>query len=131
VTHQAGRNEIGEVTHCRQCAVNRLALQHQPRDRLVGKRLVPCGLVAIERHNVGDLIREHRRYRRIECAARPTANNTCREFVAAYHPLEGGVSRDVSDPQRQRDLVALRPTGKALAVPALGELCEQDMHRGR
>ena len=52
-----------------------------------------------------------------------------RELVTAQHALEGGVSSDVNDANRQRDLVALRTTGLALAVPTLRDVIEQSPYR--
>ena len=65
---------------------------------------------------------------RVTCAL---ADHLCSELVAAQHALEGGVASDVNDAHRQRDLVPLRTTGLALAVPALGDVTEQRPHGPR
>ena len=129
VAHEVRGGEVGEVAHRRECAVDRLAVQRQPRTRLARERLFPRRPISIEREDLRRFVREPRGDRRIERAACSLAHDTRGELVTAKHALEGGVSRHVSDPHRQRDLVVADETGFALAIPTLGEMREQRLNR--
>jgi hypothetical protein len=63
---------------------------------------------------------------RTSCAL---ADEVHRALRAAQQTLEGGVSRDVDDPHRQRDLLTLRAPKGPPAVPALREVGQQSRHR--
>ena len=75
--------------------------------------------------NPGRVISEGRDNFGIERVPRTTADHRCCMLGATEHPLEGGVSGHVNDPHRQRYLVAPRTTWLTLAVPTLGDVCEQ------
>jgi hypothetical protein len=42
MTDEVRRRQVGEVADCGQRPLGRFAVQHQPRARLAGKRLVPA-----------------------------------------------------------------------------------------
>jgi hypothetical protein len=125
VTDEVGRGEIGEVPHRRESAVDRLAPQDQRRRRLTGERFVPRGCIGLEGEDLRGLTREQPSDGGVEGAPRSLADDARSPFPAAQHVLEGRVSSDVNDPQRQRDLVAFQAARFALAVPALGEMHPQ------
>jgi hypothetical protein len=65
---------------------------------------------------------------RVERTAAALANRARGFLGTRQHALEGGVHGDLSDPDRQRHLVALRPAQHPLAVPALNEVRERVGH---
>jgi hypothetical protein len=52
------------------------------------------------------------------------------EHLASEHALESGVHRDVDDPHRQRELLALRAAERSMAVPALQQVGEEPRTAG-
>ena len=93
--------------------------------RLECERFVHAKGIGIEREDARSLVGKEGGNRRIERVTRPLADDAGGGLITAQHALEGGVASDVDDAHGQRDLVLLRPTGLALAVPALGDVAEQ------
>jgi hypothetical protein len=124
------RGKIGEVAHRRESAVDRLTPKRHRRARLAGENVLPYRGAGFEGEDLRRVGREPPGYHWIEGAARSLTDDPRGEFVAAEHSLERAIAGHVSDSHRERDLTALRTTGHALAVPALGEVDEQRLDRG-
>ena len=131
VTREVRRHEIDEVAHRGQSALDRLPLEQQRRMRFAAERLLPHGGVRVEAEDVRGVAGEAGGHLRIERMPRALARKPHDAVVAPDHALERGVHREMHDPHRQRDRLALRPAERAVAVPAVGEVGEQAAHGGR
>ena len=122
--------EIGEVPHRRECAVDRLVLEHYARARLQREHVLPHRGARLERKDLGGVVGEPCGDHRVEGASCSLADDLRGERVAAEHPLERCIPRHMRDPHRQRELVTLRAARVTLAVPALGEVRELGPYGG-
>ena len=125
VADQVVRRKVGEVAHCSQGVVDSLALECHLLAGLVGEDVLPDGGAGLEREDLRRVVREPVGDRRVEGAARSLSDDARGELVAAEHALEGGITGDVCDSHRERDLVTPGVAHRTLAVPALGGVGEQ------
>jgi hypothetical protein len=131
VTGQVGGDQIGEVAHRRERAIEPVAGEHERWARLAGERLLPGRLVLVERENLARSAAEAGGHLRVERTSRALADNARSVLGAPQHALEGGVHGDVDDPHRQWDLLTLSAAERSPAVPALHEVGEETLHRRR
>jgi hypothetical protein len=129
VTGQVRRDEVGEVAHRRQRALDRIALEHQRHAGLAGERLLPGRPPGVALQDLRRVLGEQLGDRRVERAARALADDPRGVPGAAQPVLERRVAGHVHDANGERDLLTLRSARPALAVPALGEAREQRLHR--
>jgi hypothetical protein len=125
VTRQIRRHQIGEVAHRGEPAIERLALEPQPRMRLARERLLPHRRLALEREDPLGIAGETGGHLRVERMARPLADEAHDALLTPEQALERGIHGDVDDPHRQRDLLTLRTPERSMAVPALDQVHEQ------
>ena len=131
VPGQPGRDEIGEVAHRRQGAIDPVLGEGERPAWLGRERGVPDGRALVVREDLPRPVGERGDDAGVECAPRPLADHAHGGVDPADHPVERRVAGDVHDPHGERDLLASEPVRLALAVPALGERPEQRLHRGR
>jgi hypothetical protein len=96
---------------------------------LASERLLPSRRIGGEREHVRGIIGEEDGDLGIESATPALSDDRGRMLGAAQHVLDRRVASDVSDPQRQWDLLAAGATQRAVSVPALREIHEQALHR--
>jgi hypothetical protein len=119
VTRQIGRHQVGEVAHRGERAIERLPLEPQRRARLAGERLLPYRRLCVECEDPFGIVEQAAGHPRIERLAGALTHEAHHALLAPEHALERGIHCESDDPHRQRDLLALRATERALAVPAL------------
>ena len=129
VTRQIRRDQIGEVAHRRERAIERLALEKQRRTWLAGERLLPDRGVLVPGEDLPGMVGEAGGDLRVEGVPGTIAGQPHDAFLASEQALEGGIHREMDDPHRQRDLVAFRAAQRAVAVPALEPVGEKALHR--
>jgi hypothetical protein len=86
---------------------------------LAGEGLVPRRNLLVEREDLPSIAREALRHLRVERVPGALADKLRSALNTSQQALEGGVHGDVDDAHRQWDLLALRTTERALAVPTL------------
>ena len=108
VPDEIRRGEVGEVAHRGQRAVDRLALETQPRRRLGREHAVPGGALGDAREDRLDVVGEPGGDDRVEGVPGAAAHHLRGHLRTADHAVEGGVAGDVHDAHGERDPLAPR-----------------------
>ena len=128
VSGQVGRDEIGEVAHRGERAIEPLASEHKRWARLANERLVPRRLVLAECEDLLRAVCQAGRDLGIERVPRALADEMRGTLHSTQQTLEGRVNGDVHDPHLKWDSLTLRAAKRSPTVPPLREIGEKTRH---